>query len=265
VSGRWDRFTGVMEAMVEAGADKLWAEDSAGDGPPVVLLHPGVGDSRIWDPVWPVLTSSLRVIRYDLRGYGRSARATEPYTLLGDLRAVLAYFDVVRAHLVGCSMGGATAVDLALADPDSVITMVLLCPGVSGYPWPDERDLDAEMRDLLATGDEDRLVSLGLREWAAAGSEAPIVEQMRSAARAWSNEAAFQRPGEPAFERLHELHVPAVVMVGDLDRPALIDCNQSMAERIPDCALIRMPGVDHLPPLREPAWVARVILAQAGL
>jgi 3-oxoadipate enol-lactonase len=215
-----------MEAMVEAGADKLWAEDSTGDGPTVVLLHPGVGDSRVWDPIWPVLTRSRRVIRYDVRGFGRSLQATEPYTLLSDLRAVLDYFDVGPAHLVGCSMGGATAIDLALADPGSVVTMVLLCPGVSGYPWPDEPDLDAEIRDLLAADDEDRLLSLGLREWAAAGSQAPVVEQMRSAVRAWSNEATFQRPDEPDFERLHELLVPTVVMVGDRDRPALIACNE---------------------------------------
>ncbi|GAA0686554.1 hypothetical protein GCM10010193_45520 [Kitasatospora atroaurantiaca] len=66
------------------------------------------------------------------------------------------------------------------------------------------------------------------------------------------------------FDRLGELDTPTVVMVGDLDRPTLIACNEEVAERIPGCRLVRMPGVDHLPPLRVPDLVADTVLAHFG-
>jgi 3-oxoadipate enol-lactonase len=252
-----------METTVAVGADKVWAQDSGGAGPVVVLLHPGVGDSRVWDAMWPGLTGSCRVIRYDVRGYGQSPAATRDYTLLDDLRQVLDHFQVTRAHLVGCSMGGGTAVELALADPGRVESLTLLCPGFSGYPWPAEPpEVVAEFEAMAAAGDEDGMVAAYQRIWAAAGAEPEVLEQLRSAVRAEPSEEEYQQPGEPAFDRLGELRAPTVLMVGDLDRPALIASNEKAARRIPGCRLIWMPGVDHLPPLREPALITRVVLDQ---
>src|SRR5262249_31325947 len=133
-----------METRAIAGSDTLWVEDSGGPGPTAVLLHPGIADARSWDLVWPALTERLRVIRYDARGYHRSPPPTEEFSHLNDLIAVLDQRAVPSAHLVGCSMGGANAIDLALAHPDRVLSLTLLCPGVSGYQWPDEPELGAE-------------------------------------------------------------------------------------------------------------------------
>src|SRR4029453_7733090 len=108
-----------MELRIPVGADEVWAEHLAGDGVPVVLLHPGVGDSRVWDRVMPVI-DGRRVIRYDVRGYGRSAAPTEEFSLLEDLVAVLDQLGLERVLLVGCSMGGGTALSLALSDPARV-------------------------------------------------------------------------------------------------------------------------------------------------
>ncbi len=247
-----------MQMMVPVGSDWLWAEDSRGGGPALVLLHSGIADSRLWDPIWPDLTAEFRVIRYDSRGYGQSPAATEEFTQLGDLRAVLDHLGVTRVHAVGCSMGGGTAVDLAIAEPQRVGSLVLLCPGITGYPWPPDAELDAEYQALMAADDEDGLVRLGLREWAAAGHEPFIAELMRSAGRAAPSEK-FQREGEPVFGRLQELHTPTVIMVGDRDRPALIACNEQAAQRIPGCRLITMPGVDHYPTVRNPQLVLQTI------
>jgi 3-oxoadipate enol-lactonase len=251
-----------METTVTVGADRLWAQDSAGPGPTVVLLHSGVGDSRQWDPVWPTLTSSCRVIRYDVQAYGRSPAATQEYTLHGDLQKILDYYQIERAHLAGCSMGGGTAVELALADPGRVQSLTLLCPGLPGYPWPEEPELEAEFEAAEATGDENDLVRFYQRLWAAAGAEPAVLDQLRSAVRAGSNEEKFQQPGAPVFGRLHELRVPTVLMIGDRDRPVLITSNEQAARRIPGGRLIRMPGVDHLPTLRVPDLIAETILAQ---
>ncbi len=250
--------------QLKVGADTLWVEDSAGPGQAVVLLHPGVGDSRIWDRMWTTLVASRhRIVRFDVRGYGRSAPATEPYVLVDDLQHVLDRLGVSEAHLVGCSMGGATALDLALAAPDRVLSLTLLCPGVSGYPWPPDPENDAEAERLQARDDVDGLVRLSLELWAAAGHTPEAVEQMRSAATAWPNEATYQRPPRhTAYDRLEHVSCPTTLLVGTLDRPALVACNEEAARRIPGCRLLRVEGVDHLPPLRIPEQVAALVLEQ---
>ncbi|WP_241844312.1 alpha/beta fold hydrolase [Kitasatospora sp. CB01950] len=174
----------TSSGLVECGDGAVWAQDSGGDGPPLVLLHPGVGDSRIWDGLWDRLTARHRLVRYDVRGYGRSPEPAGSYSHVADLHAVLDRFGLDRVHLVGCSMGGGTALGFALRHPGRVASLVLACPGVPGYPWPDEPESDAEDERLVAAGDLAGLTAFGLREWAASGSDAAAVEQLRSAARA---------------------------------------------------------------------------------
>ncbi len=158
-----------MQTMLAVGADRIWAEDSGGSGPVLVFLHEGVGDARMWDPVWPLLTARFRTIRYDVRGFGRSPAPTEDFTLLGDLHSVLEQFGIASAHLIGCSMGGGTALEFALAEPERVQTLVLLCPGIPGYPYPDTPELDAECDALAAADDQDGLLRVLLGVWGAAG------------------------------------------------------------------------------------------------
>ena len=127
----------MTELMVPVNGGEVWAEDS-GDGPPLVLLHPGVGDSRIWDPVLPALTATHRVIRYDARGFGRSPAPSVEFSLYDDLVTVLDYLKLTGTPIVGCSQGGDCALGLAVLQPARVSALVLLCPGVSGYQWPED-------------------------------------------------------------------------------------------------------------------------------
>jgi 3-oxoadipate enol-lactonase len=247
-----------MQTMVEVGADKLWAEDSGGAGPILVLLHEHVADSRMWDPIWTPLTGHYRAIRYDARGFGRSPAATEEYSQLLDLVAILDHFGIERAHFSGCSGGGGTVVDFALAEPARLRSMVLLAPGISGYDWPEEPELDAEWDALVAAGDEDGLVEFTIRIWGASGPDPFVSDLARSAARAFSS-YRFQRSDPPAFDRLEQIAAPSVIMVGDRDQAAIIESNEQAAARIPGCALIRMPGVDHYPTIRNPDLVLDTI------
>jgi 3-oxoadipate enol-lactonase len=252
-----------MEFWVSVGADEVWTEHLAGDGVPVVLLHPGVGDSRVWDPVVPGL-DGMRVVRYDVRGFGRSAAPTTEYSLVADLTAVLDQLALERVLLVGCSMGGGTALDLALTDPARVHGLVLLCPGVPGFPMPEEPELDAEYDALVAARDVDGMVQFGLRTWAAAGYDDAARAQIESAVQAWFVQDKYQKPGLPVYDRLPEVSVPTAVMVGDKDRPILAAVAGATAARIPGAEFIWMPGADHLPSLRSPALVTETILRYAN-
>ncbi|MER7705527.1 alpha/beta hydrolase [Kitasatospora sp. NPDC097605] len=252
-----------METMVAVAGGELWADDSGGEGLPLVLLHPGVGDSTLWEPVLPALTARHRVIRYDCRGYGRSPAPTAPYSQLADLVAVLDHFRLDRAVLVGNSTGGATSIDLALTAPERVAGLVLLVPGVSGHDLTGD-ELYQEVGRLAGAGDMEGIVRLGLSLWGRAGGGTPEADpagaaHQRAVLPAWFANVGYVRSEPPAFDRLGGITVPTVLALGELDRPVVVRFNEETAARIPGCRLVRLAGSDHYPTLREPEAVTRVI------
>ncbi|MFJ9822878.1 alpha/beta fold hydrolase [Streptomyces sp. NPDC101160] len=252
-----------METMVRVDGGEVWAEDTGGDGLPMVLVHPGVGDSTIWDPVLASLTGRQRLIRYDARGYGRSPAPVTSYTAAGDLAAVLDHFGLDRAVLVGSSMGGAASLSLTLDAPERVAGLALFVPGVSGYDL-DEEEFYKELARLAEAGDTEGIVRLGLGLWGRAAGGAPesdpvAAAHLRAVLPAWFANVGHQRTDPPAFDRLGEIAVPTVLALGELDRPQLVRCNEEMAARIPGCRLVRLAGSDHYPTLREPEAVARLV------
>jgi len=252
----------MTSTMVTVDDGAVWADDSGGDGPPLVLLHPGVGDSRIWDPVLAALIARYRVIRYDARGFGQSPAPSVKFSLLRDLEAVLGHYGVRRAAFVGCSQGGASSLGLALAHPERVSALVLLCPGIPGFPYPEEDEddeLEADYERARAAGDTDALAGVMQRVWGAAGATQAVMEQLRSAARAALVAEDLELPDPPVFGRLGEIAVPAALMVGDADYPPLVEANRQAGALIPGCEFVLVPGLDHLPPLREPALVLDLI------
>ncbi|MGP8000532.1 MAG: alpha/beta fold hydrolase [Streptosporangiaceae bacterium] len=253
-----------MDVTIPVGGGVLAAGDSGGDGPPVVLVHAGWTDRSSWARVTEQLAGRYRIICYDTRGFGASPPPHTPYTQLGDLLTVLDHFGLPRAALVGHSGGGGTALGLALAQPDRVSSLALLAPGVPDYPWPADDPYNAEFMALATKDDRAGLAELGLRTWAAAGPDAAARAQIESAVAGMFAQGDFEQPDPPAYDRLAEISAPAVVMLGDLEYPMVVRCADSVADRIPGCRRVRVPGADHLIPLRAPGLVAQVITEQAG-
>jgi pimeloyl-ACP methyl ester carboxylesterase len=242
----------------------LWAEDNGGDRTPLLLVHADWTDSGIWDPVIPLLRDRYRVIRYDLRGFGRSSRPEQPFTRLGDLRAVLDHFGIDETVAVGHSGGGGTALGLALHHRDRVSGLVLVAPGIHDYPWPADDPFFRECSPLIAAEDRDSLLRLGLRTWAPAGVDDAITAMMRRAVSSWFGAGELEREDPPGFARLGEIRVPAVVLLGGLEYPMVSQASSAIAARLGDCREVLVPGADHLLPLRDPGWLARAIGEIAG-
>jgi pimeloyl-ACP methyl ester carboxylesterase len=249
--------------MVQVKGGEVWADASGTgrEGPPLVLLHPGIADSRAWDPVLPALSARHRVIRYDARGYGRSPAPTVSYTLVEDFWSVLDHFSVPRAVLVGSSMGGTTAIDAALGDPGRVAALALLVPGVTGYPDLEVPEVTARIAELARAGDKDGLIQLFLKVWGAAGTppDTEAEQLLRAALPAWFTTYGRQTESAPVFDRLAELDLPCTLLLGEKDQPEVVRCNEAMAARVPGCRLVRAPDCDHFPTLRVPETVVSVV------
>lgn len=252
-----------MEVSVPVDGGALWAQDTGGSGTPVVLIHGDWTDSGIWSPLVPLLRDRCRVIRYDLRGFGRSSRPAQPFTRLGDLRALLDHFGVEQAVLAGHSGGGGTALGLALDWPERVRALTLAAPGIHDYPWPADDAYFCECSKLIEAGDRERLVRLGLRTWAPAGVDDDIVAMLGGAVSSWFEIGDLEEPDPPAFGRLGDIEAPAVMLLGGLEYPMVTDASRAIAARLAGCHTVPLPGADHLLPLRDQDQLVTTIAAFA--
>jgi len=136
---RYVEFTG-HSAEHRVGRNTLVAVAS---GSPVVLIHGGGLDSRMWNESFHALARSYRVVRYDVRGFGRSAPPTAPFSHVDDLARVLDRAGIDSAALVGLSLGGAIALNFALVHPDRVDRLLLIGPAVPGAASGSPRESEA--------------------------------------------------------------------------------------------------------------------------
>jgi pimeloyl-ACP methyl ester carboxylesterase len=267
-------MTGSRFVEVEAG--RLYVEE-AGSGDAVVFLHPGLWDSRTWDPQFASFAERYRVLRLDARGYGRSSRPAPgvPYSHARDLLAVFDDAGIERAALVGCSMGGSTAIDFTLVHPDRVTALVLAAAGPSGFEGTPEQEAaweewwtarDAPVDAAVDAGDLERAQDLRLSTmWAQLGTDDEGGKKIRDIAfdnlhELTMDESAQVRLDPPAFERLGEIAVPTLVLPADHDPPEMEPIAVAVAERIPNATLVRIPDTDHVINLRRPDEFDRVVL-----
>jgi 3-oxoadipate enol-lactonase len=157
----------VAQDYAKVDDGRLWYERD-GEGFPVVLVHPGLWDLRIWDGQFAAFTRQHDTIRYDLRGHGRSDEPVRPYSDLRDLRAFLDALEIGRCALVGCGTGAQLAIDFALEYPELADAIVPVAPALSGYRWSDPGlgVLMDEVARAVRSGDPLRAMEMELAVWA---------------------------------------------------------------------------------------------------
>jgi pimeloyl-ACP methyl ester carboxylesterase len=255
------------------------AFDDAGSGHPLLIVHAGIVDRRMWDPVWDVLAARYRVIRPDLRGFGESPASLEPFTNWSDLAGLLRALGATPAHVIGVSMGGGASLELTLAEPGLVDRLVLVAPGLAGWDWAPQLKADWEAEEAAwQRGDRDEVAWANVRTWLdgpVRGGEAPqelrqaVFDMYRPALELQAVEGAMDseslEPG-PAG-RLGEVAVPTLIVVGEFDQPDMMTIGAHLAKEIAGGRLAVMEGVAHLPPMEAPqAFLALVgeFLAETG-
>ena len=238
--------------------------EAAGSGGPVILLHGGNLDRRMWDAEFAALQGQYRVIRYDARGYGRSGPADTAFRAHDDLLALMDSLRLPRATLVGLSFGGRIAIDFALAHPDRVDRMVLAGPGISGGEWAGDGDTAwlpvarkaAERKDSVAVA----LSWLGSPYIRSALQDSAMARRVRQLvieqAPFWGG---IMRHGDlevvaapAAAERLSQLSVPILLVIGTNDTPFILDVARAINERAPNVQRVDVPGVGHMVNLEAP-------------
>lgn len=258
-----------LQAHVDVDGGSLYCE-VAGNGPAVVLIHGFSLDTRMWDDQFLPLAKHCQVVRYDLRGFGRSTLpGKEPYSHVEDLRLLLDRLRIERACLVGLSKGGAVALDFALSHPQRTVALVLVDAGLRGRPWSAEwsaRDnlirQKAQQGGIVAARSawlDHPLFAPAQRNRLVADRLAQIVDDYSG----WHFVHADpeQPPMPPTAQRLHELAMPLLVMVGEHDIPDFLAAADAICRGAPHARKLIIPAAGHMANMEAPELVTPAILA----
>jgi pimeloyl-ACP methyl ester carboxylesterase len=246
--------------------------ESEGEGPAVTLIHPGLWDSRTWEPQIPALVEGgYHALRYDVRGYGRSSRLTgAPYSHVRDLEALMKGLGIERSALVSCSMGGEIAIDFTLSHPERVSALVLAASGLGGYEGSAEENAwwertSVEVDAAIEAGDHERAEDLRLAIWAPLGTGDASGRRIREIAFDNIHELTMDESGAeeldpPAMRRLQEIAVPTLVIDAADDVPIMHSIADILAGGIPGARKVVIENANHVVNLRQPEEFNRHVL-----
>jgi pimeloyl-ACP methyl ester carboxylesterase len=268
----------LLDTTVQSGSARIGCT-VGGEGTTIAFLHAGVADRRSFGSALATFSRHHRAVAPDRRGHGTTTWDPEPHDPVADLIAVLDAIGARRAVLVGNSLGGALAIDTALARPERVAGLVLIGTAVSGAPEstppPEIQALWHAIEAAEAAGDLDEVNRIEARIWLDGwpGPEGRVGGALRAlfldmnlrALRAGPIGDRVETP--PAWPRLGEIGVPVTAVVGSLDLPHVVERTEALVKRIPEALGFALDGTAHLPSLEAPDRLNDVIfglLRRAG-
>ena len=258
-------MTEPTSGTVTSGLAEIFFE-VAGDGPLMVMIHAGVADHRQWDAAFNHFQHTHRVLRYDMRGFGRSRPADESYRPIDDLEAVLRanHFDAPTI-MMGCSMGGTLAMDYTIAHPGAVAALIMVCSGPSGLRLDVEAPAKfAEVEKAEQENDLDLVCELETQIWFDGSDRRP--EDVDPQARALlydMNRIALEHDAAglgqqqydltpAAYKRMDEIDVPVLIVTGAHDVPFMAAAASRMRDAITHTESYEFPDAAHLPNMEHP-------------
>jgi pimeloyl-ACP methyl ester carboxylesterase len=260
----------MVAKTVTVNGTSIYYEEMGRGFPIVFVSGGGILDRRGWDEQFEFFSKYFRVIRYDVRGIGKSARPEAPFSHSEDLSALLTLLEIKRAHVVGLSVGGAIAIDFAITHSDMVDHLVLAAAGLSS-----DSKSEANMQGLVAlttfvkTNGIEHVIQLTL--------DAPFVlSKDNTAARDkvrqiyLDNQDVFltgfplymlwQAIQPPPENRLAVLHMPTLIVRGDKDSPVYAAMTDKVTKGIPQATTVVIPGGTHFLNLEKPTEFNQAVL-----
>ena len=244
----------------------------AGIGEPIVLIHGWSFDTRCWDNQFEIFSKEYRVLRYDLRGFGRSSLpdSGQPYSHTEDLVSLLEYLNIKKAHIVGHSFGGKIAFDFVLTYPEKVISLILpdAAMDVPGLDVPQE--VISWIRDTWKAGKEES-VEQAKKVWINGSPLKPAMNNPRSALIVkqmimdysgwhWTHDDPCNYPEPFPLERLNEINVPTLILVGKLDPKIYHDWADIQKKYIPNSQKEIITNSGHALNIENPEMFNKLVL-----
>lgn len=257
--------------FIDVGNTRLYYEEM-GVGYPLVMLHGGLLDHRMWDDQFEVFSEEYRVVRYDVRNHGDSKGAPETFTQYEDLLKVLDRMNIDRAVIMGLSLGGRIALDFSIAYPERVAALVLAAPGASGYEFKSDafQKNNEQLEKAFAEGDVMTAIEYFQRSWTDGPYREPfevdqaVRDKVRTMAvntlSCWESRSIMQELNPPAIGRLEEIHAPTLAVLGDLDMPGIHEIVDMIQANVSGAQKVIIPGVAHMVNMEKPQEFNKIVL-----
>jgi len=236
-----------------------------GEGQPIIFIHGNGGDRRHWDFQFIPLSKEYKVIRYDVRGYGKSAlpNPEESYSDYEDLKALLDYLRISKAHICGLSMGSGIAVDFAIVYPEKCISLIPVGPWVNGYQSPSTQEVFDSMDQLPSIINEKGIKEAvdfwleGNDVFAKSFQNSTTVEKMKTIGYDYSfwgflNVSKRQSLQPPTRDRLNEIRVPTLIITAENDLQACLEIADLLENEIQGAKKISIKNAGHCMNIDEP-------------
>jgi pimeloyl-ACP methyl ester carboxylesterase len=261
----------VDTGYAEVNGTQLYYE-IAGSGDPIVLVHGNFGDRRYYDGQFEAFAKSYRVLRYDVRGYGKSMLPVTgiPYSDHEDLKALMEHLDIPRAHIAGSSMGSVIAVDFVLAYPEMCSSVIAIGPWVNGYSSPATQSFFQEIQTIRTAGQKGgpaaALEKLVQAQWWYPEKVPPLtmdsIKEICSDYSFWHfiNSDPRQFVDPPAVQQLDRIRVPVLIITAQYDSEACREIADLMDADIPDSRKIDMDGATHMMQMEKPEEFNKAVL-----
>ena len=250
----------------------------AGSGPSILLIHAGVADCTMWDAQFNLFSQGYRIIRYDTRGFGKSRTENTEFSNRQDIVDLFNLLEIEKACVIGISRGGQIAIDFTLEHPERVTALIPVASGVSGYEYQagdnekaiQEVEIFNHMDELWEKNAFDELADLEAHVWADGPSQ-PVGRaspQIRAYLRKIVRTNYTRQDGQvtprplspPAANRLSEIHVPTLILVGEYDSLATIEVADYLEKEISDAHKIIFPATAHMIPMEQPTKFNEIVL-----
>ena len=255
-----------------SGQSRLYCE-IAGSGTPFLMIHAGITDSRQWDHEFSYFSQRYQVIRYDLRGYGKSKWVEGPFSHLEDLTTLVKNQDIQPPFiLMGCSMGGMLALDYAIKNPQKTQALILLGPGLCGLELDvAEPEEFSAAKKAFEEGDLNLLAEIETQIWFDSVDQDPehvdcsmralLYEMQHSLEdRELDRKGISQREEEESIlDCLDKVDFPVLVVIGSYDLSYMHAAADYLTDQIRSARKEVIEGAAHLPNLDQPQLCLEVV------
>jgi pimeloyl-ACP methyl ester carboxylesterase len=273
------RSTQPEVGFAQVNGTQLYYE-MLGEGPPLVLIHGGYMDRRMWDDQFHAFAKHYRVIRYDVRGFGKSELPPVLYADRQDLSDLLKHLGVENTYLLGLSLGGIIAIDFTLEHPSMVDALILVGSPVPGFPIEllyTEEQLEQQRSRYApfekARQERDRLAMVDALMQDPTLVPSPHYPAARQRVRNNLSEYSFawvldpapkQNLEPPAYSRLTGIQVPTLIMLGAEDDPRLFKDADKLERDIVGASRVMIAETHHMPNMEKPEEFNALVLDFLG-
>ena len=258
-----------IQTFTDVNGTRLYYE-VAGSGNPVIFIHGFGADSRVWDSQFKTFAEHYLVIRYDIRGHGKSAVPSgERYSHADDLKALLEHLNIPQASVIGQSLGGGIALDFALAYPEKTTSIVLVDSTLDGYQWSNEWNESwiPIYSEFAKSGASACLPVLLAHPLFAPGFRQPALKarlaEILSDYSGWHimNPDPVIAGDPPAIQCLDQIQARVLILIGELDLPDFHAMSNILLEKIPNARKIEFVDTGHVLPMEAPEKFNEIVLS----